>query len=263
MIFADRNSLCRKQYVVLKPMKIIMVNLAQYGIEESIGSHVILSNFFWWISLVFAVIAYRNRRIWKISNISWILLLLTFVCFGIRELGHFSNSPFIGSIRYIFGIWAAIFMTSAFYFIYMIICQQKKISRLLTYIPFGLALIFPVIWLYLDISTPGNLKNIMSSIEGLAWIFGSSISIFTTYMLGTSTTGDFTRVFMFFQFSAYAALMWKFLGFLEITGYPMPYSIREIIETLFGVFALIAMYILARMLKNLSKKLYGDYGHKG
>lgn len=239
-----------------------MVNLAQYGIEESIGSHIILSNLFWWLSLILASIAYRNRQIWNINTMSWMFLFLTFVCFGIRELGHFSTSPFISSIRYVFGIWASIFMTSALFFIYRIICRRKKISRVMTYVPFGLALIFLFIWLYLYVSMPGNSKSMMNTIESFVWISGSFISIYTTYMLGTSTTGDFVKVFMFFQFSSYAVLMWKFLGLLEISGYPIPYSIREILETLFGVFAFIAMFILARMLKNLSKKLYGDHGNK-
>ena len=185
-------------------------------------------------------------------------MFLTFFFFGIRELGHFTTSPIIGSIRYVFGIWAAIFMTAALFSIYMVICQHRKIPKIISYGSYGLASIFPLIWLYLYLSIPGNLKNIMSIIESLVWIFGSSISIYTSYMLGTSTTGGFIKVFMFFQFSAYTALIWKFLGLLEHAGYPIPYNIREILETLFGIFAITSMYILAGMLRKLSR-MYGDH----
>ncbi len=102
----------------------------------------------------------------------------------------------------------------------------------------------------------------MGTIENLIWIAGSLVNIYTTYMLGTRTTGDFVKVFMFFQFSAYLALTWKFLGLIETKGFPVPYSIREIIETLFGLFAIISMYVLTRMLRKLSKQLYGTYDDK-
>ncbi len=132
----------------------------------------------------------------------------------------------------------------------------------MTYVPFVLALIFPIIWLYSYISFPENLKNIMSIIESFVWVLGSSITIYTTYMLGTRTTGDFVKVFMFFQFSAYFALTWKFLGLIEIMNYPIPYSIREILETLFGIFAIISMYVLTKMLRKLSIQLYGKHGNE-
>ncbi len=96
----------------------------------------------------------------------------------------------------------------------------------------------------------------MSTLESIVWILASSVAIYTTYLLGTRVTGDFIKVFMLFQFSAYSALTWKLLGLIELGGYTMPYSIREIIETLFGIFAILSMYVLTRMLRRLSKKLY-------
>jgi hypothetical protein len=43
---------------------------------------------------------------------------------------------------------------------------------------------------------------------------------------------------MFFHFVAIVALLWKFLGLIGNISCPVPYSIREILETLFGVFAI-------------------------
>ena len=239
-----------------------MINLSFYGLEESIGIHVILSNIMWWMSLVLAFTAYRNRHIWNVGDIPWTFLFMTFLFFGLRELGHFIKEPVVGSLRYVFGIWSAIFMTAALFSIYMIICHGKKISRMMRYAPFIMALIFAIVWIYLYLSAPGNLKDIIGTIESFVWIFGSLITIYTTYMLGTRTTGDFVKVFMFFQFSAYLALTWKFLGLIEIKGYPIPYSIRETLETLFGVFAIISMYVLTRMLQKLSRQLYGKHGNE-
>ncbi|NJD77786.1 MAG: hypothetical protein FIB08_11940 [Candidatus Methanoperedens sp.] len=239
-----------------------MIDLSSYGLEESIGLHVILSNVMWWISLILVIIAFRNRRIWNIGDAPWTFLFLAFFFFGIRELGHLSKEPLIGSIRYIFGIWSAIFMTTALFFIFLILCHGRRITGVIIYIPYALALIFPVIWSYLYISDPGNLKSAMGAIENITWIIGSLVTIYTAYMLGTRTTGDFVKVFMFFQFSAYLALTWKFLGLIETQGFTVSYSIREIIETLFGLFAIISMYILTRMLRKLSKQLHGTYDNK-
>jgi hypothetical protein len=237
-----------------------MISLARYGLEESVGLHVILSNFFWWLSIILVFIAYRYRRLWNVGDMSWTFLFLTFICFAIRELGHLSGSPLIDTIRYIFGIWSAVFMASAFISLYLKICQRKKDSMVMTYTPFIFVILFPVIVLYLYFSGTdiSNLKKITGNIEGLVWMAASSLNIYTTYMLGTRATGGFVKVFMFFQFSAFAAFTWKLLGFIEGLGSPIPYSIREIVETLFGLFAIVSMYLLIRMLRKLSRHIHSE-----
>lgn len=240
--------------------RIMILTPFLYGLEETIGLHVILSNIFWWASLLLAITAYRNRNMWNVGDMPWTFLSLIFISFGIRELGHLSNSPLIASIRYVFGIWAAIFMTSLFIYLYILICQRKTIPKIATYLPFALALLFPVVLLYLFFSgiKINEMKNIMSSIENLIWIVGSSITIFSTYMLGTRAAGGFVKVFMLFQIAAIFALLWKFLGFITSISCPVPYSIREILETLFGVFAVISVYVLTKMLKSLERHIHGD-----
>ncbi|MFZ3058982.1 MAG: hypothetical protein WA102_04505 [Candidatus Methanoperedens sp.] len=229
------------------------------GNEETIGLHVILSNIFWWASLVLVITAYRNRNMWNVGDMPWTFLFLTFLFFGIRELGHLSNSLLIASIRYVFGIWAAIFMASLFIYLYILICQRKTIPKIATYLPFVLALLFPLVMIFLSIAgiKLGDLKNIMSSIENLVWIVGSSITILTTYMLGTRAAGEFVKVFMLFQIAAIFALLWKSLGFIASMGCTIPYSIRETLETLFGVFAVISIYVLTKMLKSLGRHIHG------
>ncbi len=238
-----------------------MINLpGLYGLDENIGFHVILSNLFWWISIVLMSIAYRYRRVWNVGYTPWSFLFFGFLFFGIRELGHFSASPFINSLRHIFGIWSAIFMNSAFIFFYIVIYMRKKPSLRSTYLPVALASIFPILMFYLyfiEVNT-ADIKNIMSLLEGLVWMIGSSVTIYTTFKMGTRVSGGFVNVFMFFQFSAYTAFMWKFLGLLEMTGWPVPYSIREIVETLFGIFAIISILLLTKMLRKLSKDMYGN-----
>ncbi len=98
----------------------------------------------------------------------------------------------------------------------------------------------------------------MGNIEGVVWMAASSLVIYTTYMLGTHATGGFVQVFMFFQFSAFAAFTWKVLGLIEGLGSPIPYSIREIVETLFGLFAIVSMYLLIRMLRKLSRHIRSE-----
>lgn len=232
-----------------------MIDIPYYGLEESLGWHVILSNTFWWLSLVLVAIAYRYRNIWNVGGTPWTFLFMAFLFFGIRELGHFSTSPLIGSIRYIFGIWSAIFMSSALFSIYMRL-YRKESSKAVTYAPLVLVLLIPVIWFYGYFTAPDNLENSMAVIESLVWLTGSSITVYTTYMLGTQATGNFVKVFMLFQFSAYFAIIWKSLRLLELTGNPIPYSVIESFETMFGVFAILAMLVLAQMLKKLSKQLY-------
>jgi hypothetical protein len=104
---------------------------------------------------------------------------------------------------------------------------------------------------------PYNAEKFMVVIESLVWLTGSSITVYTTYMLGTQATGNFVKVFMLFQFSAFFAIIWKFLRILELAGYPVPYSVIESLETMFGIFAISAMLVLEQMLKKLSKQLYG------
>lgn len=231
-----------------------------YGIEENIGFHVMLSNLLWWASVVLMIIAYTYRNIWNVGYAFWTYLFSGFIFFGIRELGHFSTSPVIASLRYICGIWSAIFMTSAIVFLFMVFYKRKNISRISTYLPIALALIFLLFMLYLYISGTGigDIRGTMSTLEGLVWLLGSSVIIYSTFMLGTRASGRFVNVYMFFQFSAYAAFMWKFLGLLEKLSWSMPYSIREIIETLFGVFAIISIYLLTRMLRKLSRDMHGN-----
>jgi hypothetical protein len=218
---------------------------------------VILSNLFWWTSLILVITAYKNRRIWNVGEMPWAYLFMTFLFFGIRELGHLSKSPMVGSIRYIFGILSAIFMTSALIFIYMIIYKRKTISKNMSYIPLIIALIFPILFIYLYFSgtQTENLMNIIFNIENIIWIIGGSITIYTTYMLGTKSTGGFVYVFMCFQFAAIFAILWKFLGLIATISCPIPYSIREFLETMFGVFAIISMYVLEKMLRNLSRRI--------
>lgn len=235
-----------------------MVNSSYfYGFEETLGPHVILSNLFWWTSLILVMTAYKNRRIWNVGEMPWAYLFLTFFFFGIRELGHLDKSPMTGSIRYVFGIFSAIFMTSALIFIYLKIYKREKISKNMSYIPLIFALIFPILFIYLDFSgtQTQNLRNIFFNIENIIWIIGGSITIYTTYMLGTKSTGGFVHFFMFFQFAAIFAILWKFLGFIGSISCPIPYSIREFLETMFGVFAIISMYVLEKMLRNLSRRI--------
>ena len=228
-----------------------------YGVEETLGLHVFLSNLFWWTSLILVTTAYKNRRIWKVGEMPWTFLFLTFFFFGARELGHLTNSPFFGSIRYIFGIFSAIFMTCAFIFLYMKIYKRKTIPNPMRLIPYIIAFIFPILFIYMYFSGTKIeiIKNTFSNIENIAWIAGSSITIYTTYMLGTKSTGGFVNFFMLFQFAAIFAILWKFLGFIGSLGCPIPYSIREIIETMFGVCAILSIYVLEKMLRKLSKHI--------
>ncbi|MCX9082200.1 MAG: hypothetical protein OIN83_08370 [Candidatus Methanoperedens sp.] len=228
-----------------------------YRFEETLGPHVILSNLFWWTSFILVITAYKNRRIWNVGEMPWAYLFLTFLFFGIRELGHLDKSPVVGSIRYVFGIFSAIFMTSALIFIYIKIYKRKTISKKVGFIPLVFALIFPIFFIYLYFSgtQTENLKNTFFTIENILWIMGGSIMVYTTYMLGTKSTGGFVYVFMFFQLAAFFAILWKFLGFIGSISCPVPYSIREFLETMFGVFAIISMYVLEKMLRNLSKHL--------
>ncbi len=238
-----------------------MVGLVEmYGLEENMGFHVILSNLLWWASVILMIIAYRYRKIWNVGYAFWTYMFSSFIFFGIRELGHFSTSPVIASLRYIFGIWSAIFMTSAIVFLFLLFYKRKKISRISTYLPIAFALIFPLFMIYLYFSGTGigGIRDTMNTLEGLVWMLGSSVIIYTTFMLGTRASGRFVNVYMFFQFSAYAAFMWKFLGLIEKLSWSVPYSIREIIETLFGVFAIISIYLLTRMLRNLSRDMHGN-----
>ncbi len=230
-----------------------------YGNEETIGLHVVLSNIFWWASLVLVITAYRNRNLWNVGDMPWTFLFLIFIFFGIRELGHLSSSPFIASIRYVFGIWAAIFMASLFIYLYILIYIRKTIPKIATYIPFALALLVPLVIIFLFFAgiKPDDLKNIMSSIENLVWIAASSITILTTYMLGTRAAGGFVKIYMLFQIAAIFALLWKFLGLISSMGCTVPYSLRETLETLFGVFAVISVYVLTKMLKSLARQIHG------
>ncbi len=232
-----------------------------YGTEETVGLHVVLSNIFWWASLLLVFTAYRNRKLWNVGDTPWTFLFLIFIFFGIRELGHLSSLPLIASLRYVFGIWAAIFMASLFIYLYILIYQRKTIPNIATYIPFAIAFLvaLAIIFLFFDGTKPDDLKNIASATENLVWIAASSITILTTYMLGTRVTGGFIRVFMFFQIAAIFALLWKFLGFVASMGCTIPYSIREILETLFGVFAVISVYVLTKMLKSLEKQIHGRF----
>jgi len=74
-------------------------------------------------------------------------------------------------------------------------------------------------------------------------------------MLGMKSTGGFINFYMFFHFAAIFALLWKFLGLIGNISCPVPYSIREILETLFGVFAIMSVIVLRKMLINLSKRI--------
>lgn len=228
-----------------------------YGVEETIGLHVILSNLFWWASLILVISAYRNRHIWNVGELTWSFLFMTFFFFGVRELGHLNKSPILDSLRYIFGMWSAIFMTSAMVILFIQINQRKNISRPMIILPFTLMFLFPIILIFLILSGARieDIKYIMSNIENIVWIVGSSITIYTTYMLGMKSTGGFNNFYMFFHFAAIFALLWKFLGLIGNISCPVPYSIREILETLFGVFAIMSMIVLRKMLINLSKRI--------
>jgi len=227
------------------------------GVEETIGLHVILSNIFWWVSLFLVISAYRNRHIWNIGELPWTFLFMTFFFFGIRELGHLTKSPILDSVRYIFGIWSAIFMTFAMIFIFMRLYMRKTISRSMIILPFTLIFLFPIILIYNIFSGTRieDIKYIMSNTENIVWIIGSSITIYTTYMLGIKSTGGFINFYMFFHFAAIFAILWKFLGLIDNISCPVPYSIREIMETMFGVFAILSMIVLRRMLMKLSKQI--------
>jgi hypothetical protein len=228
-----------------------------YGVEETIGLHVILSNIFWWVSLILVISAYRNRNIWNVGDLPWAFLFMMFFFFGVRELGHVVKSPILESVRYIFGMWSALFMTSAMIFIFMKLYMRKPIIRPMIILPFILMFLFPIIFIVLIFSgtTTENIKYIMSNTENIVWIIGSSITIYTTYMLGMKSTGGFNNFYMFFHFAAIVALLWKFLGLIGNISCPVPYSIREILETLFGVFAIMSIIVLRKMLMKLSKKI--------
>ncbi len=133
-----------------------------YGADESIGIHIILSNLFWWTSLILVFTAYKNRRIWNVGETPWTFLFLTFLFFGLREMGHLTKTPFLESIRYIFGIWSAIFLTSALIFIYMKIYKRKINSKYMNFIPFIFVLVFPIllIYLYFSETKTETIKNI-------------------------------------------------------------------------------------------------------
>lgn len=228
-----------------------------YGVEETIGLHVILSNLFWWVSLILVISAYKNRHIWNVGELTWAFLFMTFFFFGLRELGHLTKSPIFDSVRYIFGIWSAIFMTSAMILLFIQINQRKKISKKMMILPFTLMFLFPIIFIFQIFSGTRieDIKYTMSNIENFVWIIGSSITIYTTYMLGIKSTGSFINFYMFFHFAAIFALLWKFMGFIGNISCPVPYSIREIVETLFGVFAIMSVIVLRKMLLNLSKRI--------
>lgn len=228
-----------------------------YGVEETIGLHVILSNIFWWLSLFLVISAYRNRHIWNVGELVWAFLFMTFFFFGLRELGHLTKSPILDCVRYILGMWSAIFMTSAMAFIFMNLYKRKKISRPMIILPFALMILFPIIFIFLIFSgtRTEDIKYIMSNTENIVWIIGSSITIYTTYMLGMKSTGGFINFYLFFHFAAIFALLWKFLGVIGNISCPVPYSIREILETLFGVFAIMSMIVLRKMLMKLSKQI--------
>jgi hypothetical protein len=228
-----------------------------YGVEETIGLHVIFSNIFWWGSLILVISAYRNRHIWNVGELVWSFLFMTFFFFGVRELGHLTKSPFLDSVRYIFGMWSAIFMTSAMIFIFIKLYMRKTISRPMNILPFALMSLVPVIFIFLIYSGKRieEITGIMSNIENIVWIIGSSITIYTTYLLGVRSTGGFINFYMFFHFAAIFALLWKILGLLNNMNCPVPYSIREIVETLFGVFAIMSMIVLRNMFINLSKQI--------
>ena len=127
----------------------------------------------------------------------------------------------------------------------------------MSFIPFIVALVFPILFIYLYFSgmENENIKNIFFNLENIMWIIGGSITVYTTYMLGTKSTGDFVYVFIFFQFAAIFAILWKFLGLIGTISCPIPYSIRELMETLFGVSAIISVYILEKMLRKLSRHI--------
>ncbi|HEX7575060.1 MAG TPA: hypothetical protein VF360_01680 [Candidatus Methanoperedens sp.] len=228
-----------------------------YGFEETIGLHVILSNIFWWVSVILVISAYRYRSIWNVGQLVWSFLFMTFFSFGIRELGHLTKSPFLDSVRYMFGMWSAIFMTSAMIFIFMKLYMRKTISRPMTVLPFALIVLVPVIIMSLIFSGKRveEITGLMSNIENIVWIIGSSITIYTTYLLGMKSTGGFNNFYMFFHFAAIFALLWKFLGFIGSISCPVPYSIREILETMFGVFAVMSIIVLRKMLTKLSKQM--------
>jgi hypothetical protein len=228
-----------------------------YGVEETIGLHVILSNIFWWVSLFLVISAYRNRHIWNVGELVWAFLFMTFFFFGLRELGHLTKLPNLESVRYIFGMWSAIFMTFAMVFLYIKLYLRKTISRPMIILPFVLMILFPIIFIFLISSglQIEEIKYIMSNTENIVWIIGSSITIYTTYMLGMKSTGGFINFYMFFHFAVIFALLWKFLGLIGNISCQVPYSIREILETLFGVFAILSIIVLRKMLMKLSEQI--------
>jgi hypothetical protein len=228
-----------------------------YGVEETIGVHVILSNVFWWGSLILVISAFRKRHIWNVGELTWAFLFMTFFFFGIRELGHLNRSPVLETIRYIFGMWSAIFMTSAMIFIFMKLYMRKTLTRPMIILPFALMFLFPIIFIFLTFSGTRieEIRYLMSNAENIIWIVGSSITIYTTYLLGMKSTGGFINFYMYFHFAAIFALLWKFLGLIGNISCPIPYSIREVLETMFGVFAIMSMIVLRKMLMKLSKQI--------
>jgi len=156
-----------------------------------------------------------------------------------------------------FGMWSAIFMTSAMIFIFMKLYMRKTISRPMIVLPFALIVLVPVIIMFLIFSGKRieEITGLMSNIENIVWIIGSSLTIYMTYLLGMKSTGGFNNFYIFFHFAAIFALLWKFLGFIGSISCPVPYSIREILETMFGVFAIMSIIVLRKMLMKLSKQI--------
>jgi len=226
-----------------------------YGLAEDIGSHVILSNLFWWSAFAMCVLAYKNKQKWAVGELPWTFLFLAFLSFGIRELGHLTKDPLLGGMRYIFGAWSAIFFTSVFMCLFQILYLRKKASAPLMYLPFAVMLLVPLLFLYLlQVGDTTSAKEAMSLVESVVWMVCSVLTIYIMNRLGTSSTGGFVRIYLLFQLAAYFAFTWKLLGILKIENY----SIREIFETTFGLFAAAAVYDLSRMLKQMSSRMGGN-----
>lgn len=120
----------------------------------------------------------------------------------------------------------------------------------------SLILLFPILLIYFNLSGTRleETKNMMSLTENLVWIIGSLITIYTTYVLGMKSTGGFNYFYMFFHFAVIFAFVWKVLGLID-SYCPVPYSIREILETMFGVLAIMSVIVLRKMLIKLSKQI--------
>lgn len=216
----------------------------------------VLTVLLWWASFGAMFTAYRYRKMWDIGTISWVFLLSAFLTFGVRELVPLAGSPLVVIIQNVSGIWSGILFSSAFVSIYRRIYLKKPQDQVLLHVPFVLCLLIPPLVALSSLSgaAAADISGIMGPAESLVWLLAAVLVMYTTFMLGTCSTGGFIRVYFFVQIAAYFAFLWKLFGLLQVGNY----AVVRGFELLFVSFTTFAVYTLARMLKSLSARMYGS-----